>query len=286
MSSAVIEQHEAPPSALVFMAHAFLRSPRLPRRPEFPALIKRWTGVRIGGEHEASFRQATGRDAQCVIYPHVLGFRLQMALLTHATFPLPLWKALQIRNRLVCRRALDSSAAYEFETGIAAYRFVEKGVEVDLQTRLLCGDRCDWESVVTYFYRGRFDPAAAVPQPASADLSAAVEVARFRMPKSGGWAFGGLTGDYNGIHLWAPYARRLGFPSAFMHSQRAAAICLDRLGQPRGEPGALTLWIKGPVFYDAEVILVSARRQDEMEFGLSLAGDPRHALVGAWSKAA
>lgn len=86
-------------------------------------------------------------------------------------------------------------------TGIGDHRFVEKGVEVDLKTHLLGGDRCDWESVITYFYRGRFDSAdQRVSPPASPDLSGATVVATFRTPKSGGWAFGGLTGDYNGIH--------------------------------------------------------------------------------------
>jgi hypothetical protein len=148
------------------------------------------------------------------------------------------------------------------------------------------GGRCDWESVVTYFYRGRFGAASApVAPPASPDLSAATEVAAFRTPNAGRWAFGGLTGDYNGIHTWSAYARRFGFKSAFMHSQRAAGLCLARLGDSNWEPGTLSLWIKGPVFYDTDVILSAVRQPNETRFGLSLAGDPRHAIVGTWSAA-
>lgn len=285
--SPIVELHRQPPSALAFMTRAFMRSPRMPARPEFPLLIERWTGVRVGRSHEASFRQATGRDARCVLYPHVLGFRLQMALLTHPAFPFPIWNALQTRNRLVRHRRLDYGSVYDFETSIGGHRMVEKGIEIDLHTRLLRGDRCDWESAVTYFYRGRFGPAEVnSPQPASPDLSAAVEVAKFQTPGSGRWAFGGLTGDYNGIHLWRGYARRFGFPSAFMHPQRAAGLCLDRLELSSGEPGTLTLWIKGPVFYDTDVVLIAHRRPGAADFGLSIAGDARHALVGAWSIAA
>ncbi|WP_155248805.1 MULTISPECIES: acyl dehydratase [Bradyrhizobium] len=287
MNPATIEQHRRPPSALAFMTRALLRFPRLPVRPKFPLLVERWTGVRIGGSHEASFHQATGRDARCVLYPHVLGFRLQMALLTHPAFPLPIWNALQTRNRLVRHTPLDHGSEYDFETGIGGHREVEKGIEVDLHTRLVSGDRCDWESTITYFYRGRFGPAEVnCPQPALPDLSAAVEVAKFQTPGSGRWAFGGLTGDYNGIHLWRCYARRFGFPTAFMHPQRAAGLCLDRLGQLGGEPGTLILWIKGPVFYDADAILIALRKPDALDFGLSLAGDARHALMGSWSIAA
>jgi hypothetical protein len=117
-------QHRRPPSALVFMARAFSRSPRPPKQPQFPQLLQRWSGVRIGGAHEARFREATGRDGGCVIYPHVLGFRLQMALLTHPDFPLPLWSTLQIRNRLVAHRPPDRNADYSFETSIGERRVV------------------------------------------------------------------------------------------------------------------------------------------------------------------
>lgn len=285
--SRLIVEHRRPPSALVFTARAFLRSPRLPSRPQLPDLVQRWSPVRIGGEHEARFRGLSGRDAGCVLYPHVLGFPLQMALLTHPVFPLPLWKALQIRNRLVRHRPLDRDAGYAFQTSIGEHRVVEKGLEVDLHTRLSSADRCDWESVITYFYPGRFDsPFTPTAPPASPCLSAAAKVAAFRTPKSGGWAFGGLTGDYNGIHWWPAYARGFGFKSAFMHSQRAVGLCLARLGLPDEQAGTLTLWIKGPIFYDADVILSAVQEQNGVQFGLALAGDPRQAIVGSWSAAA
>jgi hypothetical protein len=33
------------------------------------------------------------------IYPHAFGFRLQMVILIHPAFPIPIWSALQIRTR-------------------------------------------------------------------------------------------------------------------------------------------------------------------------------------------
>lgn len=284
--SRVVVEHQRPPHALSFMARAFLRSPSLPRQPQFPDLIERWASVRIGGAHEAHFREATGCDAGSVLYPHVLGFRLQMALLTHPAFPLPLWRALQIRNRLVRHHPLDRGAMYAFETSIGEHRVVEKGIEVDVHTRLSAGDRCDWRSLVTYFYRGRFDaPSGPAAPPPSPDLAAASRIAAFHTPKSGGWAFGELTGDYNGIHWQPTYARRFGFKSAFMHPQRSVGLCLARLGLPDTEPGALALWLKGPIFYDADVILSAVREPDQIRFGLALAGDARHAIAGSWSAA-
>lgn len=279
---AIVIDHRRAPSALTFTARAFLRSPSLPRRPQFPDLTQRWTGVRLVREHEAGFRNATGCNADSVLYPHVLGFRLQMALLTHPAFPMPLWKALQVRNLLVRHRPLDRNVAYAIETCVGDHRAVEKGLEVDVHTRMTAGSRCDWESIVTYFYRGRFDAAPGAGPPNSPDLSAASPVATIRMPESGGLAFGKLTGDYNGIHWWPAYARLFGFKSAFLHSQRVVGLCLAQLDRAKSEAETLALWLKGPVFYGSDVLLSAVSHGDRGHFGLSLAEDPRHAIVGSW----
>ena len=102
------------------------------------------------------------------------------------------------------------------------------------------------------------------------------------MPAGGGWAFGKLTGDYNGIHSWNWYARRLGFPKAFAHPQRVAAMCQSRLAGPSTEAQTLDLWIKGPVFYGANVGLNAVAGEEGLRFGLSLQGDARSALMGHW----
>ncbi len=102
---------------------------------------------------------------------------------------------------------------------------VEKGIEVDCHARLMRASRCDWESTITYYYRGWFGgETASAPAPAAPDLSDAGVVDRLRMPVGGGWAFGKLTGDYNGIHNWDAYARRFGFRSALMHPQSSGLV--------------------------------------------------------------
>ena len=282
----IIEHHRQPPSAIAFMARALLPSPGLPKDGEFPRITQRWTGLRFDREQVDAYRRATGqRDGGSisVLYPHVAGFRLQMALLTHPAYPLPIWGALQIRNRLVRHRHIGPGETLDLETRIGAHRRLEKGIEIDLVSRLANGAGCCWESVITYFYRGRFGPAEA-PAPASnaPDLTGAALIDRYRTPSGGGWQFGKLTGDYNGIHNWSWYARRLGFPSAFLHQQRAAGMCLARLDEPESAAQSLQLWIKGPVFYGAKVVLNAAPADAGTRFGLSLEGDDRVALSGLW----
>lgn len=268
------------------MARAVRRSPGLARGESITPISVQWKGLRIEPGQLERFCRDTGLRSDAgvpVLFPQVIGFRLQMALLTHPAYPLPIWTALQVRNRLVRHAHLHPGEKLDLRTRVGEQRRVDKGIEVDLLSRLMRGTVCCWEGRTTIFHRGRFGgPPAESPPAAPPDLSQAPIVERFRMPGGGGWAFGKLTGDYNGIHCSNWYARRLGFARAFPHPQRVAALCQSRLAGPDVEAQTLDLWIKGPVFYGAEVALKAVAGGDGVRFALSLQGDARSALLGHW----
>ncbi len=285
MTREFVERHRKTPSALAFMPRAFLPAAGLAESGAVPRITQRWEGLRIDAEHLKAFCRATGLPEHgyaSILYPHVIGFRLQMALLTHRAFPLPVWIALQIRNRLVQHRHLRVGERFDLETRIGTSRIVDKGIEIDLVSRLMHETNCCWESEVTYFFRGRFGSPAGVSSAAAPDLAQAPVVDRFTIVSGGGWNFGALTGDYNGIHWANWYARRLGFRAAFPHPQRVAGMCLARLAGPPSEAQTLQLWIKGPLFYGTEVALSAATDHRGTRFGLSLESDHRFALSGLW----
>lgn len=263
------------------MARAVRRPKALKPGAELPPIVETWTGARVSPEQIAQFRATTGLDEKSILFPHVFVFRLLMATLTHGAFPLPIWSALQIRNRLKSYHVLQTGKTYDIETRVGDHRSVEKGLEVDLVTKIVQSDRLEWESIVTFFFRGRYGEALSVP-PASPDLADAAVIARFRTPSAGGLPMGRLTGDYNGLHLFDAYARRAGFAAAFLHPQPAAGLCLARLQPPASATQQLDLWIKGPVFYNRDVALTALQSKDEVRFGLSLADDPRFAIAGIW----
>ncbi len=149
MTQEIFEHRGRTPSALAFMARAFLPSPGLPADGSFPRIVERWAGLRIEPHHLAAFRRAIGPG-----------------------------------------------------TGEGALLRAE----------------------------GSKPAPPAVAEPAITQS--------FQTPQTGGWGFGKLTGDYNGIHWWPWYARRFGFPSA----------------------------------------------GGGVQFGLSLEGDPRTALLGRWQE--
>ena len=275
------------PSALAYMARALHRAGAFDAAAGFPAVRVAWRDVRIDRGELAAFTALTGLRAQRwlpLLYPHVAGFRLLMALLTHPAWPLPIWRALQVRNRLTQQRPLGVDEAFDLLTSIGEQRVVERGLEVDLCTQARVGGDVAWASVVTFYYRGRFgapgtpSPLARAPEPAGEEL------ARWRAAAGGGVRFGRLTGDYNGIHLWAPYARRFGFARAFLHPQRVLAQCMARVPGPGAQqPQRLDAWLKGPVCYGAEVVLRGHTQTDATTFGAFADGDPRPAIVGCWS---
>ena len=110
---------------------------------------------------------------------------------------------------------------------------------------------------------------------------AGVQIARWSAPPHGRLRFARLTGDYNGIHLSDWYARRSGFRGAFLHPQRVLGECLARL-PPRSSamPLWLDTWLKGPVYYGADVTLRAEESPDAVTFALHVDGDERPAIVG------
>jgi len=272
------------PSTLAFMLRAqypgFLR-----QAGPFPALRATWVGHRAGGPALSDLLRITtpgSSDSLPLLYPHVIGFPLQMVALTHPAFPIPIWRVLQIRNHLLQRRPIPVDAVLDFETRVSGQRTVGKGVEVDLRTTVQVDQDLAWESLNTFFYRGSFGPADPPSALATAPEVGSEVVARWQTPSAGGWRFGRLSGDLNGIHWWNAYARFLGYRRAFHHPQIVLGQCLAHL-PATGSGGAqrLDAWLKGPVYKGAEVRLAAREEPSGTSFAL-FADEERPAIVGRW----
>lgn len=284
---AVHLEFERRPSAALFMLRAFAPSPGL--RAGAPGLTARWRDHRVVPAQLAALLDLTGLEARGtlpILYPHVIGFRLIMAVLTHPAYPLPIWNALQIRNRLLQHEPIATDASMTFEAAVGERRVLGKGVEIDLQTEVRVGAKLVWESANTFFYRGRYgEPRTASPR-AGSPAAGDVEIARWRTRSRVGRRFDGLTGDYNGIHMSNAYARAFGFPRAFHHPQLIIGQCLARLTAPRDTRQMLETWIKGPVPYGDEVRLHATKENGSETFALFDGEETRPAIVGRWSAGA
>jgi len=286
MNDVAIE-FDRPPSALAYMLSGARPSHRRVPIDEFGAAA-RWHGHRVDPETLADFLVVTGLPGGPylpLLYPHVFGFRLAMVILTRPTSPFPIWNVLQTRNHLLQHRPIAVTDPLDFETRVSATRHLDRGAELDLHTAVRAGGALAWESLVTFYFRGR----AGAPGPASPLAAAPAadghEVAAWSMRDGQHWQFGAFTGDYNGIHMWNWYARRFGFPRALYHPARVLGECLTRLpALDPHQPRRLDVWLRGPVGHGARVRLHAHSAAGATRFAL-YAADPRPSLVGRWSTA-
>ncbi|MBK6631111.1 MAG: hypothetical protein IPG33_08660 [Betaproteobacteria bacterium] len=169
------------PSALAFMARVVRTSPGV-RRGSVPAIGARWRHSVDPGElaRFLALSGLPGEQTLPLLYPHTIGFPLHMAILTQPAFPLPIWRMLQVRNRILQHRPLAQDATLDIAVEVAGHRVLDKGAEFDLRTSVRDGSGLAWESVNTFYARGRYGaPTVDAAVPAAPKL---VSVPRNRAP--------------------------------------------------------------------------------------------------------
>lgn len=284
MSVAIRLDCRAKPGFLGFMAQMWRPKPAGAALAPLPEMVAEWRGQKSTARERADFLDFSGMPADAelsILYPHTASFPMLMAMLSHPAFPLPIWRMLQVRNRLVLHEGIEPSAVLDFTVCSGERRVLEKGVEIDLQVTARRAGRTVFEATNSFYSRGRFGPASA-EAPASPVLGGPA-LAEWRMPAHGRLGYSRLSGDFNPLHLSDAYARRQGYPGAFAHPQRAIGQCLGHLGALGHAPLLLETWIKGPVPYGASVAMRADTEPQGGCFALHVDGDERPAIVGHYS---
>lgn len=93
-------------------------------------------------------------------YPHVVGFPLQMQLMSGKGFPLPLMGLVHVENVITVHREVRFDEAMDITVSADNLRAHPKGKVVDLVTEVdVAGERV-WEGRSTYLARGKGDAEA------------------------------------------------------------------------------------------------------------------------------
>jgi hypothetical protein len=286
MGESVSLEFSRKPSEVLYMLGAFRPSPGLSESRPATGFSASWTGLRIEADKVARFNAIAGLPADAgisILHPHVFGFPLHMAILTHHRFPVPIWRVLQTRNTLVQRQSIPENAALDFEVRVTAQRVLDRGAEIDFHTTVRVEQTVAWESLVTFYTRGRFgEPEAPSPLASSPDVQGEV-IGRWQMPLAGAWRVGRFIGDHNGIHHSDRYARLLGFRGALYHPPVVLGHCLSRLASMGSRPVArFDAWLKGPVYKGALVALRADPNAagEAIAFALSVESDKRPSVIG------
>jgi hypothetical protein len=286
MPSVQLRYNHRPMLLPLYIGGAMLRRRGLVPGEQLPAMRSVWSGMWINIEHLKAFNRLCGNNDSLdmpFLYPLSLLFPLHMTIIFHPVFPLTYVTMFQIRNHVVQHRQIHIHEQMDLACEILNQRAAAKGLEMDVHSTIVIDGQVVWESLHPHFFPGRY---GAMEQPSPlADFQVMptnVERATWTMPTRGGCRFGLLSGDYNGIHLYAPYARRRGFRRDFAHAQRTLAYCLGHLPYNHGDmPQRLDAALKGPAYYGSPIVMDYVRQPTLWRFATYCDNDPRPCLKGA-----
>lgn len=215
-----LEYPQLPGVALSYLRAATTLSGDLAPGRTIPAISAHLFGLDVRAENLARYRKVCDfahSSALPVTYPHVLGFPLQMAVMTHRAFPLRLLGLIHIRNEIIQRRPIVVDERLDITVSVKGHRDVPLGVEFDLVTRLRdAAGESVWEETGTMLSR-RSTPQAGerkqkqMPQGLGFDPQ---HETLWSVPSDTGRRYARVAGDYNPIHLSPWTARLFGFPRA------------------------------------------------------------------------
>ena len=124
---------------------------------EVPEQVLRLRGVVPDVARVAAYADVCGERLGAALpplFPHVLGFPLQLGLLTDARSPFRAMGLVHVANAVEVLRPVPVGAALDVEVEMAPPVPHRKGRTVELLARASVGDELAWRSSSTYLHRG------------------------------------------------------------------------------------------------------------------------------------
>ncbi|MFT7835192.1 MaoC/PaaZ C-terminal domain-containing protein [Saccharothrix sp. BKS2] len=189
--------------------------------------------------HLARYGRVCGfgvRDELPITYPHVLGFPLQVALMTGPGFPFPLPGLVHVANRITRTRPLLVGEPLSLRVEAVDLRPHERGRQFDVVTTAAVDGEEVWVDVSTYLRRDggvgggsggeRGGGQGGGGRTGGERAGAPEPTAVWWVPADTGRRYAEVSGDRNPIHLHALTARAFGFPRAIAHGMWSKARCV------------------------------------------------------------
>lgn len=154
-----------------------------------------------------------------ITYPHVLGFGLQLELMTERAFPFALPGLVHVGNRITRSRPVTAAEPLSLHVHTENLRPHERGQQFDVVTTAAVAGETVWTDTSTYLKRGTGSGSGTAAEPPP-------PTAVWRVPGDIGRRYAKVSGDRNPIHLHPLAARAFGFPRAIAHGMWTKARCL------------------------------------------------------------
>ena len=238
--------------------------------------------VAIDADHLERYRRLCGfglRSELPLTYPHVLGFGLQMQLLTGADFPFPAVGLVHVANRFQAARPLTTGERLDLSVAAVDLRLHPKGHQFSVVTQASVAGELVWRGTSTYLRRGPGGrPSATGPGPRLEDPPAGP--ALWRIPGDLGRRYAAVSGDRNPIHLTRLTARAFGFGRPIAHGMWTAARCLAAVEGRLPRDPDVDIAFASPVLLPSTVRFGYRSTADGGELALTGSHGERVHLVG------
>ncbi|CAJ0685368.1 hypothetical protein LMG18091_00368 [Ralstonia wenshanensis] len=248
-----------PPSAGALAWRALLSQRKGKRGGPLPRHTLVRQEVPLEAEHIAQYAAVCGFSSAHGVpmtYPHLLGFPLQLMLMTESAFPYPVIGLVHLCNTIRQHERLRAGERVRVEVRPRRLFHHARGQAFAIETAIIRGSAVVWESLSTYLRVGVSSPQGAplIALPNAQDLS---PIGRWDVPADIGRRYAGVSGDWNPIHVSNIGAKLFGFAHPIAHGMwtkaRALATLLPAAPLTQGEvvaefkaplslPGEATLW--------------------------------------------
>ena len=241
--------------------------------------------VEIDRGHLAAYNRVCGfgiRDALPPTYPHVLGFPLQMALMTERAFPFALLGMVHIGNRIEQRAAIPLTATPTVRVRADNLRPHRRGRQLDMVTEVELDAEIAWLEHSTYLKRGSGADESAPPDPLTERIEPGtlVESAIWKVPGDIGRRYAEVSGDRNPIHLHPLSAKLFGFPGAIAHGMWTLARSLAAFEGRYPDAHASEVAFQAPLRIPGKARLADRPRDGGWDFSLERPDGERAHVVG------
>lgn len=249
-------------------------------RGDLTGLERSRAGVTIERAHVDRYATVCGfpaKDSVPLPYPHLLGFELQMGIMTDPGFPAPAIGTVHLENSITQHRPVGVGETVDVTASVGPARPHPKGTVYDFVTVVTAGGETVWEETSSYLRRGRGDESASS---GSTFPDAEPHGIVWRLPADLGRTYAAVSGDRNPIHLYALTAKALGFPRQIAHGMWTMARCVAALENRIPDAATVDVAFKRPVLLPGSVQFGSTPLSDGFAFNLTSQKDGSPHLVG------
>lgn len=270
----VLRFHRRPNTLLSIALAVYGISTHFKSSDQVPKIRAVWEDVKTDLDHLKDFGEVCGMPSHgeflYPLYPLTFVYPLVLRVLGHKKAPLSVFRMLNTKLQVTSHRRIGVHEPLRIVSETGPLRIVPKGLELDLTSAVQADHETVWESLQTFYYRGKFGEG----NPSRSDqaelplLSESKTIASWYLPDGIGLCFARISGDANGIHYSCLYAKLQGFKRDFAQPLLILTKSLSCFSDFDPSRFRLLALFKGPAYYKSNISLKGVSSGEGIRFDI------------------